>query len=175
MIIDLEARNSPRYAAPQISFRRNDNDRRPARVFARPNDYAKSIEEREAESARRLAMLTAKRLEAQRIFVERMDAPKTHLRESDQANAARVADQGQVTQMKVLRSINGGLHTLRKIQFDAGTSEGNARRVAKKLEAKGLITVDIVAAPEFGRSAKAFWLTITPAGVEALQAYWGQS
>jgi len=52
--IDIEARSAPRYAQPQISFRRTEADRRDASVVLRPNDgpgvsreaYARELAER---------------------------------------------------------------------------------------------------------------------------------
>lgn len=38
LVIDIEARNNPRYASPQASFRRTEADRRPSTVVPRPND-----------------------------------------------------------------------------------------------------------------------------------------
>jgi hypothetical protein len=175
VLIDLETMPRPRVVTPQISFRRTDADRRPASVFVRPNDYALTIEEREAESARRLEMLNAKRLEAQRIFVERMDAAKSNLTGAELANSERLRVQGMKTALEILAVINSGSNTLREIRSAIACSEGNARRVFKKLEVRGWVNVEIVADPEAGRSARAHYFTITPSGVQALKTNGGQS
>lgn len=60
MIIDIEAMRSPRRETPQVSFRRNDNDRRNADVVLRPNDGPGRERERVArEIAERLAKKTS--------------------------------------------------------------------------------------------------------------------
>lgn len=59
-VIDIEAMRSPRRETPQISFRRTESDRRPARVVRRPNDgpgdwklRQQLAEERLAQASRR--------------------------------------------------------------------------------------------------------------------------
>jgi hypothetical protein len=64
--IDIEARNSPRYAQPQISFRRTDQDRRPSRPCVRPNDgpgigreaYARELADRLAAKPSPLSQMS---------------------------------------------------------------------------------------------------------------------
>lgn len=51
-VIDIEQVSSRRAALPQISFRRNDNDRRPARVVIRPQDGPGILREKLAEERR---------------------------------------------------------------------------------------------------------------------------
>lgn len=54
-VIDIEARNAPRYQPPQVSFRRTEADRRPARVVLRPQDGPGDWECRQALARQRLA------------------------------------------------------------------------------------------------------------------------
>lgn len=168
MLIDVEALRSPRRGSLQISFRRTDQDRKPARPFIRPNDYALSVEKREAESARRIEAINAKRQEAQRIYVERLDAPKTYLRACDKINSETVRKHGLKTEAAALRAINGGAKTFSELATAGVCSIGNARRVLRRLDAKGLVKMEIVAASKSVIGGKQYFMTITPAGLEAV-------
>lgn len=154
---------------PSFQARRTDADRRPAKSVIFPNDYAPSMAEREAESARRLAAINAKRLEAQRIFVERRNAPKTHLRESDMANAERTREAGIQTEIRVLRAINSGCSILRDLGAQSQTSEGNARRVVRKLEARGFVIIDLELVPENTNGTMRHRYLITQVGKQYLK------
>jgi hypothetical protein len=166
-VIDVEALNSPRYAQPQISFRRTEADRRPSRPFIRPNDTAPTWEEREAESARRLHALTVKRVEAQRIFTERLDAPKAYARPVDVANAERIICAAAKTERRALEAVFNGATTFQDIVSAGVCSLGNARRVGRRLEARGHVSLELVTRE--GRSTTAqYHLKMTQAGVELL-------
>jgi hypothetical protein len=166
-VIDVEALNSPRYAQPQISFRRTEADRRPSRPFVRPNDTAPTWEEREAESARRLHAITVKRVEAQRVFTERLDAPKTYARPVDVANAERIMCASAQTERRALDAILKGAGTFQDLVSAGVCSLGNARRVGRRLEARGHILLELVARE--GRSATVqYHLKLTQAGVDRL-------
>lgn len=70
-VIDVEAMRSPRRETPQITFRRTDADRRPARVVLRPQDGPGDWQTRQKIAEERMAQ--AKR--GSTPFVERPATP----------------------------------------------------------------------------------------------------
>lgn len=150
MLIDVEAMRSPRRGSLQISFRRNDNDRRPARPFIRPNDQAPTWEQREAESARRLQAITAKREEAIRVMNERMGATRAapHIliaKSADKAGeAARQRDvhARRVARRKtaILLALTDGAETSSDLSRLGICSARAAQKVCVTLRLLGLIS-----------------------------------
>lgn len=183
MLIDIEAARSPRRAPPQVSFRRNDNDRRPARPVCRPNDYAPNLEARLAASeARRQA------LEAKRIVVEAPEKDERRIKRAEaktpkgqniklESLAALVeakvyTEEGIKTQMMVLRAIIGGCCTDRDLKIAVKRSKSNVRRSAIRLEDQGLITSIRVPAPQTNSRALQYVYEATNQGHFVANAYW---
>ena len=146
MLIDIEARNNPRYASPQISFRRTEADRKPAKVFARPNDYALTIEEREAASARRLEYLNAKRIEAQRIWTERMGVAQVEEIEKveEKARELKRLQDVQLThvgrrKIAIMLALNSGAETTTDIANRGICTVRVAHKFLTSLREEGLV------------------------------------
>jgi len=168
-VIDIEALHSPRYAQPQISFRRTDADRRPSRPFVRPNDIAPTWEEREAESARRLKALTAKRVDYSPI----VGASQPSVAVKKSAEVERQADlyRKRAARLKiaVLRALADGAETSSDICRRGICSVRLAHKTATLLRSAGLLT---------GSSSRGAWkgggippvlFKLTEAGREAIR------
>ena len=169
IVIDVEALNSPRYAQPQISFRRTEADRKPSRPFVRPNDTAPTWEEREAESARRLQAITVKRVEAQRIFTERLDVPK--VAQATDTTRQVTLDRKGADRMKIaiLRALAGGAETCADIQTLGICSKTNALKISTKLRLSGLVSATRVSNPTAKAGQTRFAFALTDAGREAIK------
>lgn len=170
IVIDVETLNSPRYAQPQISFRRTEADRKPSRPFVRPNDVAPTWEEREAESARRLHAITVKRNEAQRISIERMDAPKEYMRPDHQVAANIAIARGVSTRRQIMSAIAKGQNTIATMMGAVGVSDNTVRRCVREMRLKGWVTSKMVPLASSGPSAHQAVFSITQDGERAMMA-----
>jgi predicted transcriptional regulator len=156
MLIDIDALHRPRYAAPQISFRRNDNDRRPARVFVRPNDYAQPMEVREAESARRLEALKAKRLQMMAMAEEPSPAPRATFKSRDEHNKTiqelhrEQREKQYRILMRALRKADKGL-TIGECATRLGCQHKRASEILRAMLKAGLVALLLEGKPVRGQ------------------------
>lgn len=143
MLIDIETFRPPVRETPQIVFRRTEADRRPATVVARPNDYAPTWEQRQAESARRLQAITAKRVDYSPID----QAPQITLEIKKSVEAERQAEiyRKRAARLKiaVLRALADGAETSSDICRRGICSVRFAHKAATTLRLAGLVTANV--------------------------------
>lgn len=145
--IDIAQLHSRREPHPGPSFRRNDNDRRPARVVLRPNDSPGDWEER---LRRAEAIRLAQESKSQRIA--RSDGPS---RTSAELEAL------------ILAALSSEPRGIKAIAIDIGITENRTSIVTTAMAARGLITKDEIKVVRHG-DPKCI-CTITALGAEALE------
>ena len=169
MIIDLETYRPRVSETPQIAFRRTEADRRPARVVARPNDYAPTWEQRQAESARRLQAITAKRVDYSPI--EKSPQITLEIKKSVEVERQAELYRKRAARLKiaVLRALADGAETSSDICRRGICSVRLAHKAATTLRLAGLVSAT---------STKGTWkkggippvtFQLTPAGREAIR------
>lgn len=165
-IIDVEARDNPRYQQRTITFRRNDQDRRPSRPFARPNDYAPTWEQRQAESERRRLALEAKRMK-----VDADEPAELERKAQEKVRQASLA-QKRVRRIRAafLLALLDGPKACRDIHELGICSMTNSLKVGQSLHLAGFVSVSKAPHPTATHKQMRSIFSLTEAGREEIKA-----
>lgn len=129
-VIDIEAMRSPRRETPQISFRRTEADRRPARVVRRPNDGPTPEWHRQFHES-------AERAEKAKVMSDVTGATGNTL----VMTAAALIERRQAEKVAMLRLLasDAGPYYVRNIVDVIGATEHRVGCYVRSLDSAGLI------------------------------------